>query len=247
MRFTLSSVTATLALASQTLAAALPDMTVDERYLVRRALRTGQGTRYGDDSTEEDCWQGGACSFTHYELPASIDGSTCVSEDIWNDGYNCGGCIEVSYQGKKITVMVTNLTGGDKNHHEMTPDTWAKLTNNNPGGGVDGIEWEFVQCPIPKSDPLRIHMHGGASQYWFSATVENANRRTSKMEVSTDSGKTWKVASRKGNDYNMFELEGTLPTTTAWVRVTSHVGTVVMFKNVVLASDKTTKGTANYA
>ncbi len=106
MRFTLSSVTATLALASQTLAAALPDMTVDERYLVRRALRTGQGTRYGDDSTEEDCWQGGACSFTHYELPASIDGSTCVSEDIWNDGYNCGGCIEVSYQGKKITVMV---------------------------------------------------------------------------------------------------------------------------------------------
>ncbi len=112
---------------------------------------------------------------------------------------------------------------------------------------MDGIEWEFVQCPIPKSDPLRIHMHGGASQYWFSATVENANRRTSKMEVSTDSGKTWKVASRKGNDYNMFELEGTLPTTTAWVRVTSHVGTVVMFKNVVLASDKTTKGTANYA
>lgn len=140
--------------------------------------------------------------------------------------------------------MVTNLTGGDKNHLDMTPDTWNKLTNNNPGGGVDGIEWEFVQCPI--SSPLTIHMHGGASQYWFAATVENANRRTSKMEVSTDSGETWQRASRKGHDYNMFALEGTLPTTTAWVRVTSHVGSVVTVKNVVLASNKVTKATANY-
>lgn len=93
MRFTLSSVAATLALASHSLAAIVPDTTLDERFLVRRALRTGLGTKYGDDCTEEDCWQGGACSFTDYTLPASIDGSTCVSEDIWNDGYNCGGCV----------------------------------------------------------------------------------------------------------------------------------------------------------
>lgn len=141
--------------------------------------------------------------------------------------------------------MVTNLTGGDKNHLDMTPDTWAKLTyKNNPSGGVDGIEWEFVKCPI--TTPLTIHMHGGASQYWFAATVENATRRTAKMEVSTDGGKTWKVASRKGHDYNMFELPGTLPTNTATVRVTSHVGSVVTVNNVVLASGKETKATANY-
>lgn len=142
--------------------------------------------------------------------------------------------------------QVTNLTGGDKNHLDMTPATWSKLTNGYSGGGVDGIEWEFVKCPIAKSDPLWIHMHGGASQYWFAATVENANRRTKKMEVSTDSGKTWQVASRSGK-YNMFELDGTLSSTTAWVRVTSHVGTQVTVKNVQLASDKVIKGTSNYA
>ena len=98
--------TVALALASRSFATVLRDVTMDERYLVRRALHTGQGTRYGDGCTEEDCWQGGAWSFTDYTLPASIDGSTCVSEDIWNDGANCGGCIDVSYQGKKITVMV---------------------------------------------------------------------------------------------------------------------------------------------
>lgn len=87
----------------------MPDMTIDERYLARRALRTGLGTRYGDGCTEEDCWQSGACSFTDYVLPASVDGSTCVSEEIWNNGANCGGCISVSYKGKKITVMVRHL------------------------------------------------------------------------------------------------------------------------------------------
>lgn len=106
MRFFLPSIAATLALASHSIAAVVPEMTMDERYLVRRALRTGRGTRYGDDCTEEDCWQNGACSFTDYKLPSSIDGSTCVSQDIWNKGANCGGCISVSYKGKKITVMV---------------------------------------------------------------------------------------------------------------------------------------------
>jgi hypothetical protein len=107
MRSALSFSAAALALASRSMGSVIPDMTLDERFLARRALRTGQGTRYGDGCTEEDCWQGGACSFTDYTLPASVDGSTCVSEDIWNDGYNCGGCIEVSYQGKKIVVMVS--------------------------------------------------------------------------------------------------------------------------------------------
>jgi hypothetical protein len=65
----------------------------------------GMGTRY-DGCTEEDCWQGGACSFVDYTLPATVDGSTCVSEEIWNNGAHCGGCISVTYKGKTITVMV---------------------------------------------------------------------------------------------------------------------------------------------
>lgn len=67
----------------------------------------GLGTRYGtNECTEYDCWQNGACSFVDYTLPAGIDGTTCVSSDIWNNGANCGGCISVTYKGKTITVMV---------------------------------------------------------------------------------------------------------------------------------------------
>lgn len=69
---------------------------------------TGLGTRYGDADgcTEENCWQKGACSFVDYKLPAGIDGSTCVSEEIWDNGANCGGCIEVKYKTKALKIMV---------------------------------------------------------------------------------------------------------------------------------------------
>lgn len=127
----------------------------------------------------------------------------------------------------------------------MTPATWNKLTNNNPGGGVDGITWHFAKCPLPASAPLRIHMHGGASRYWFAATVENASRRTRAMQVSSDGGKTWVPAVRTGK-YNMFELDGTLDVDSVWVKVTSHTGSSVVVKDVVLASGKVTAGTGNY-
>jgi hypothetical protein len=93
------------------LAAITPEMTMDERYLVRRSLNKGMGTRYGLDCTEEDCWQNGACAFTDYTLPSSVDGSTCVSEELWDSSAHCGGCISVSYKGKTITVMVSRSSG----------------------------------------------------------------------------------------------------------------------------------------
>ncbi|KAH0436651.1 extracellular cellulase [Colletotrichum camelliae] len=140
----------------------------------------GLGTRYGlsDGCTEENCWQNGACSFVDYELPAGLDGSTCVSDAIFGNGENCGGCIPVTYKGKILKIMVTNRTGGNATHLDMTPDTWSKLTNGYSGGGVDGIVWEWIACPLPESSPLQVHMHKGASQYWFAATIENATLRT---------------------------------------------------------------------
>ncbi|KAH7166489.1 RlpA-like double-psi beta-barrel-protein domain-containing protein-containing protein [Dactylonectria macrodidyma] len=206
---------------------------------------TGLGTRYGDSCTEEDCWQDGACSFVDYELPSTIDGSTCVSEDIWNNGANCGGCIQVSYKGTTITVMVTNLTGGNATHLDMTPSTWSKLTNGYSGGGVDGIEWQWVTCPIAETTPLEIHMHGGASKYWFAATVQNARLRTASLEVSSDQGSTWQATTLE--NYNMFTLDGTLPDDTAWVRVTSAEGDQVIVEDVALKSGEITTATENYA
>jgi len=126
----------------------------------------------------------------------------------------------------------------------MTPDTFHKLYSG-AGGGINDIEWEFVPCPLAASEPLWIKMHGGASQYWVAATVENAKRRTAKLEVSADQGATWKPTTRDVN--NFFKMSGTLSASTAWMRVTSHTGTSVIVKDVKLASGVITKATANYA
>jgi expansin (peptidoglycan-binding protein) len=125
----------------------------------------------------------------------------------------------------------------------MTPATWSKLTGGISAGGVDGIEWEFVKCPI--KDPLSVVMHGGASKYWFAATVENATRRTKSLQVSSDEGKTWIATERDTN--NFFVAPGVLKSDTAWVKLTSHTDTEVIVKNVVLQSKKATKATTNYA
>lgn len=71
-----------------------------------KALQSGKGTWYGKSCGEEPCWQDGACAFVDYKLPASIDGSTCVSEVIWENGYHCGGCVAINYGGKKKIAMV---------------------------------------------------------------------------------------------------------------------------------------------
>lgn len=98
-----TSVSTVQPLSSSTTATSASAVSTSETFV-------GLGTRYGDDCTEEDCWQNGACSFVDYELPSGIDGSTCVSQDIWNNGANCGGCISVTYKGKTITVMVRSYT-----------------------------------------------------------------------------------------------------------------------------------------
>ncbi|GJC80612.1 hypothetical protein ColLi_03450 [Colletotrichum liriopes] len=87
-------------------------------------------------------------------------------------------------------------------------------------------------------------MHGGASQYWFAATIENATLRTKKLEVSTDDGATWKTATL--HDPNMWELIGTPPSATSWVRVTSINGDEGIVKDVHLQSSKVTRAIQNY-
>lgn len=137
------------------------------------------------------------------------------------------------------------MTGGNATHLDMTPDTWAKLTNGYSGGGVDTIEWEWVTCPIAETEPLVIRMHGGASKYWPAATVENARYRTTGLEFSGDSGSTWNAATL--NNYNIWVMDGTLPSDTAWVRATSITGSQVIVKDVALASSKDTTAAENYA
>ena len=240
-----------LALFSSAFAAAIPDQSDNESYLARRAV-SGKSTFYGGNV------QGGACSFSTYTLPAGLYG-TAFSGQAWNNAANCGGCVKVTHGGKTITAMVrsslfrkleralTNLfqivdkcPECDEGHLDLFQDAFTAL--DNASKGIIDTSYEFVQCP-KVSGPLTIHTKSGVSPYWFSAQVVNANRRTAKLEVSTD-GKTWKEAKR--TDYNFFEIPSGVGAAKASVRVTSGDGKVVVVKDVAMTPDLSVQGPGNY-
>ena len=100
-----------------------------------------------------------------------------------------------------------------------------------------------VPCPV--SGPLQIHMKSGVSQYWFSAQVVNAHRRTAKLEVSINQGQSWKRAQR--TTYNFFEISSGVGASSAWIRVTSATGSRVVVKDVPMTSDALVKAGSNFA
>ena len=72
----------------------------------------------------------------------------------------------------------------------------------------------------------------------------NGNRRTSKLEVSVDGGKTWQAGKR--TDYNFFEIPSGVGAEKAWVRVTSGDGKRVVVRDVKMGSDLSVEGPSNY-
>lgn len=152
-------------------------------------------------------------------------------------------CVVGSYRALTNQLQITNKTGGNAQHLDMSPDMFSQLADKSLG--EIGIQWEHVPCPI--TTPLQVRMHGGASQYWFAATVENAVYRTAKMEVSSDQGATWKPTTRDVNNFFKLEGNGGVGAATAWVRVTSETGTTVVLKDVQMKSETTTKAAENYA
>lgn len=96
----LTSILSLLALASAAFGAVTPGISLDERAIVRRSL-SGQATYYGGNV------QGGACSFSTYTLPSGLLG-TALSSSNWDNSGNCGGCVNVNYNGKSVKAMVSS-------------------------------------------------------------------------------------------------------------------------------------------
>ncbi|KAF2219271.1 RlpA-like double-psi beta-barrel-protein domain-containing protein-containing protein [Elsinoe ampelina] len=205
--------------------------------LATRQSSSARGTFYGGNL------QGGTCSFSTYTLPSGVYG-TALSGASWASSGNCGGCVAVTGpNGKTITAMIVDQCPEcPANGLDLFQNAFAQLADISKG--VISLNWKYVTCPI--SSPLQIHLKSGVSQYWFSAQVVNGKRRTSKMEVSTDAGKSYKAVPTR-QTYNFFELSSGLGKTTAWVRVTSETGSQVVVKDVPMTGDKVVTAGANYA
>ncbi|KAF2115140.1 RlpA-like double-psi beta-barrel-protein domain-containing protein-containing protein [Lophiotrema nucula] len=194
----------------------------------------GEATFYGGNT------DGGMCSFTGYTLPSGIYG-TALSDSNWASAGNCGACVSVTGpSGNSIKAMITDQCPGcGTNHLDLYPDAFAALAD--PSKGVINIKWSIVPCGI--TSPIILKNKSGTSPYWFSMQVVNANVPVSKLEVSTDSGATWKATTRQ--PYNYFENASGFGTSSVDVRVTSVHGGTVVVKGVSVSSGVTATAASN--
>ncbi|KAK6825603.1 hypothetical protein PG987_013097 [Apiospora arundinis] len=195
---------------------------------------TGTSTFYGGNL------QGGTCSFSTYTLPAGIYG-TAFSGSAWNSGAKCGSCLEVTAKGKTIKVMVVDKCPEcEPGHLDLFENAWKALS---PGSSDPmTTSWTEVECGI--TSPLVLHNKSGTSPYWFSMQVINANEAVTKLEVSTDGGKTWQATKRQ--DYNYFENPSGFGAAKLTIRVTGASGKTVTVENVGVESDSQIKAASNF-
>lgn len=140
-----------------------------------------------------------------------------------------------------VKQIVDQCPECDEGHLDLFQDAFEALADKSEG--IIDTSYEFVECP-KVSGPLTIHTKSGVSEYWFSAQVVNANRRTSKLEVSTDGGSSWSEAER--TEYNFFEISSGVGASSASIRVTSESGETVVVEGLKMEADQSTDAGSNY-
>jgi expansin (peptidoglycan-binding protein) len=127
------------------------------------------------------------------------------------------------------------------NHLDLYPEAFAKLAS--PSKGVINVSWDTVPCGI--TTPIVLKNKSGTSKFWFSMQVMNSNVAVSKLEVSTDSGKTWKATTRK--PYNFFENPAGFGTDSVDVKITSEGGKEIVVKGVSIEANSKKTAAGNFA
>ncbi|KAI1342514.1 RlpA-like double-psi beta-barrel-protein domain-containing protein-containing protein [Xylariaceae sp. FL0016] len=197
---------------------------------------TGTSTFYGGNLN------GGMCSFSTYaSLPSGIYG-TAFSGSAWDTAAHCGACIEVTGpNGNSITAMIVDQCPEcDEGHLDLFEDAFKVLSPSS--SDPLATSYTYTDCGI--TSPLILHNKSGASAYWFSMQVLNANGPVSKLEVSTDGGSTFQSVTR--TEYNFFEYSSGFGDGAVTVRVTSESGTTVTVKDVDVASDTQITAGSNF-
>ncbi|KAF1947117.1 barwin-like endoglucanase [Clathrospora elynae] len=210
--------------------------------LATTAETAAAGSKRGDATFYGGNVSGGMCSFSTYTIPSSLTG-TALSDSNWASASACGTCVLVTGpSGATVTAMVVDQCPGcGLNHLDLFPAPFARLAD--PSKGVIPVSWNFVPCGI--TTPIVLRNKEGTSKYWFSMQVVNSNVGVTKLEVSTDAGKTWMATTRK--DYNFFENPSGFNVDSLDVRVTSVGGNTIVVKGVSVAANSQKTAGGNFA
>ncbi|KAF1966506.1 barwin-like endoglucanase [Bimuria novae-zelandiae CBS 107.79] len=203
------------------------------------ATSSAAGSVKGEASFYGGNIAGGACSFSGYTIPSNLFGTAFGGN--W-DATKCGVCVAVTNAaGKTIKAMVVDQCPEcAASKLDLFESAFTQLGTKS--AGIIPISYDIVPCGI--TSPLVLKNKEGTSPYWFSMQVMNSNVAVSKLEVSTDSGKTWKSTTRSA--YNFFENPAGYGTSSVDVKVTATNGKSVVVKNVSVAPNAKMTAGSNF-
>ena len=210
--------------------------THSENISIAPRANSGEATFYGGTVA------GGMCSFTGYTIPSGLLG-TALSDANWAGAQSCGACVQVTgSSGTKIIAMVVDQCPGCGNNHlDLFPDAFKKLAD--PSKGIIPVSWDFVPCGI--TSPIVLKNKEGTSKWWFAMQVMNSNVRVSKLEVSTDGGKSWKGTTRQ--PYNYFENSSGFGSDSVDVKITSVNGSSIVVNGVSIQANSLKIASSNFS
>lgn len=185
-----------------------------------------------------------ACHYPTNTLPQYYG---AMNQYDWNDSGVCGACVEITANGKKLVVQITdecpdvapNTQWCFKGSHHIDLNNAANdalSASSNPA-----VTWKYVAC-TPTGN-IKYYFDKGTKQYYLAVTPMNAKNLVAKMDVQV----MGKWTALKHTSYNTYELSGTDYGTGALKFRTTDIYNHVVIDSVTPAADKVVDGTKQFA
>ena len=127
----------------------------------------------------------------------------------FEDAAACGACVEMTYQGRSVTVTVVDECPIGSNptctagHIDLSRGAWNQLTGNAPGTQIFGVNWRYTPCET--TGKVTIELKEPDNAYFNEFLVRDHRYPIAKAEVQRLDG-TWVETVRQR--YNFFRPPG---------------------------------------
>jgi expansin (peptidoglycan-binding protein) len=182
-----------------------------------------------------------ACHYPTSSLPQYYG---AMNEYDWNNAGVCGACVEINYNGKKLTVQIVDecpYKGNEQwcyqgSHHiDLNPAANSALgSDSNPA-----VTWNYVSCT--PSGNIKYYFDKGSQQYYLAVTPMNYKNLVAKMEVKKGGAYT----ALNHTDYNTYELTDGAGTGALTFRLTDIYNHVVT-DTVMMSPDQIVTGNVQF-
>lgn len=141
---------------------------------------------------------------------------------------------EITYNGKKIRVLVTDLCPNSENSHWTSQSDYYFDLGKNAfaalGNTTDGVlNVSITKIAYQTSRNIRFQVKDGVNQWWFAGRFYNMRYSLAKVEISSD-GKSFIPMQRMTKENNWWEIQysnGGLNSQSFYFRLTDEYGHVI--------------------